>query len=213
MLLKWLPKSLYSKNDKVPRVLSLSFHDEYCLVRTANGDAVGVLENRALRCLNALANKHPQITYEAIVSEAEWHEKVQSANIQPRKAQQITVDVDVFGPENLGENVARLLGQANFFLQQPTRQVLQRYLNPQCLGLPIVTSLGNGGNDGNGGGRADPKTSLGAQHIVDTERDDFTLSLDKIMQGTQHWYSGDVQLDERVTTMLLPYAALPPLVL
>jgi len=115
-LLKWAPKardsepswtpSLMDKNWSAVRVLRLAFPSEYGALH-ANGDMVGVLEDRALPPLKALASGPSPVKYEAAVTRSEWDEKMSLVDSHARKGQRLTIDIDIFGPLARADDVAK----------------------------------------------------------------------------------------------------------
>ena len=89
------------------------------------------------------------------------------------------------------------------FLQTPSRWFVVPFFNPQCLELPPVAAS-NGGPAG--GPRIDSgKLTSGTRQIPDLDDEDV-LNLDDIMNGVHQFTgSGELQIDKRISTTLLPY--------
>jgi SWI/SNF-related matrix-associated actin-dependent regulator of chromatin subfamily A3 len=149
VLLKWESNSAEIQKiqeelgdaDSDFRVLHLDFQQEHCLVQIESGDAVGVLEDRALKVLTQLIKNEPFTRFEVVVSASQWEDDMASLLSRGRQGQQINVDVDVFGPEDIAMNVALILGRGRLFLQSPSRQLLPPYKNPQCIQMALDPSL------------------------------------------------------------------------
>jgi SWI/SNF-related matrix-associated actin-dependent regulator of chromatin subfamily A3 len=149
VLLKWESNSAEIQKiqeelgdaDSDFRVLHLDFQQEHCLVQIESGDAVGVLEDRALKVFTQLIKNKPFTRFEVVVSASQWEDDMASLLSRGRQGQQINVDVDVFGPEDIAMNVALILGRGRLFLQSPSRQLLPPYKNPQCIQMALDPSL------------------------------------------------------------------------
>lgn len=218
-MLKWAPKAAQSSitdgeelgSTQAVRTLLLQFHDGYCLLVTEGGDTVGILEDRALRPLAALSNNQSPIKCEAVVSAAQWESKIQLVDNRARKGQNITVDVDVFGPMARADDVARQLGRMNLFLQAPSRHetLIPPYFNPQCLDLLSVTPSSTAATFQVGIGKEKASVLVqqplnsNEEHVSDL--DEPVLDLDDVMKGVRQFGgSGVLRVDNRITTALLP---------
>ncbi|KAK1758206.1 SNF2 family N-terminal domain-containing protein [Echria macrotheca] len=217
VMLKWPPKAaqVSSRDNQEPgssvQTLLLQFYDGCCLLVTEGGDVVGVLEDRALRPLAALSSGCPPIKCEAVVSEAVWKSQIQLVDGRARNGQQITVDVDVFGPLARADDVARQLGRMSLFLQTPSRHdmFIPPYFNPQCLVLPEVTSSSTAATfaAGTGNEKADllVQQSLHPNEDHASNLDEPVLDLDHVMKGVRQFHgSGVLHIDSRIKTKLLP---------
>jgi hypothetical protein len=166
---------------------------------------VGVLESRALKQLLPLSAGRYPIRFEAVLPESQWQEKVQLAwNDGGRANQRITVEIDAFGPRHMSEKVAKALGAASFFLQRPTRLIIPPYENPQCLDLNLpaeeteavhrlASAMDTSGFDSSGITRS--SRALQENTIFD---------FDQILDGSRAGeYTGNVEVDHRITTSLI----------
>ncbi|KAK4221420.1 SNF2 family N-terminal domain-containing protein [Podospora fimiseda] len=200
ILLKWFPKSTESlcgagtlddRDGNAVRILNLGFHGDYCLVHTEAGDAVGTLEERAFKCLAGLVQGKNHVQVEALVSESEWQAKINS--IHNRKGQQVTVDLELFGPRSSAEDVARRLGPP--------------YENPQCLDIHIEERHNDdedltARNEGDGS-----RTNFQPlNNFQDSE--DIIPDLDELMSTLYQeddMYLGELLIDLRISTTLLEH--------
>ncbi|KAK4210366.1 SNF2 family N-terminal domain-containing protein [Rhypophila decipiens] len=223
--LKWFPKSAIgpcstvipgadTHDSRSLRLLRLNFHpDKYCLVQSLpEGENVGVLESRAVKYLTDLAI-HPiyPIIFEGLVEESVWNEKFTAAfNGSSRPGQSIAIDIDVFGPRHMADEVGRVLGGSGsgIFLQKPARRRLPPYENPQCVRLhysrdptvldhvlPLLHDFEHGPSDTRG---------QGSTNYIENLTEGPNLDLDQMMDGLRGpGLSGHVQVDVRVITPLM----------
>ncbi|KAI9147996.1 DNA repair protein RAD5B [Paramyrothecium foliicola] len=212
VLLKWEPKSIEAPKtqhelenvDSAFRVLSLRFHEGFCLLHIENGDAVGVLEDRALKILGRFAHEDSAIKLEAVVSSSQWQNNMLALPNQGRKGQPITVDIDVFGPRLEAQYVASLLGRGKLFLQRPCRRLLPPYENPQCLKVTIIPSVERHGTQIV---RQNAEIFTSEFHeAIEVYDDNEIIDLDDLIDSIlPHDYVEDVDVDHRVITPLRPY--------
>ncbi|KAF7554202.1 hypothetical protein G7Z17_g3061 [Cylindrodendrum hubeiense] len=219
VLLKWEPKSTNLAtipartlvSGEIVRDFAFDINNEYCLVKIGNGEAVGVLEARALRALGNLVRDDSPIRYDAFMPESEWQDSVLAMTTHIRKAKPINVQVNVIGPRYKAKEVSRGLGNAKLFLQSPAGWGILPYENPQCLDLPLPVPKEIPQEQGAiFQMHQDPKIGTGepdqsdGQHDANEEGDSFDPV--RILNGiNQHEFSGAVEINSQITTKLHLY--------
>jgi hypothetical protein len=220
VLLKWQPKSddprsdcgtIYQSPETSFRIFNLKFHDGYALVCTQAGDDIGLLEERALRHLPPLTTSAEPVRYEVTIPEQSWQEGLHLLSTKGRNDAPIVVEVDVFGPRMMSQNVGSSLGRGGLFLQRPSRDLPLPYENPQCLDIAKFTSVEFGRSlhqKPTSCTYAKRKTDAGPRQIDEPDEDDAALDLDFIMASVllTTTYDGNVRVDPRIKTPLLEYA-------
>lgn len=191
---------LITENKKF-MTFQLSFEEQYCLLRMKEGQPFAVLNNKTFRSLKKLTC-FEELSYTALFEcNNEMGKCTRESN--NTKLPRLCLNVNIFGPRDIGDTVARDQSGAGMFLQAPEkRSTMLPYEKPQFLLLPGILQ------------REEPKLATRAQALngkehlsghkkvltSDENLSDFDAVFEKL---PPHDYLKSVFSDFRIKTSLL----------
>lgn len=121
--------------------MNLAMEDSYGLVRLPQGRAIGVLNSQAFEALLPCI-REGSFHIEMLIPQNEWDIKMEQLNRRGaatlrRQGIVMNAELILFGPEILGDTLAKSLGRYQLFLQPPPESLSGNFhSNPQSLSLP-----------------------------------------------------------------------------
>lgn len=123
--------------------MGLSMREHHGLVYLPRGRSVGILNSQAFEALSACSGVD-SFHADVFVSQDEWVNKMKhldgrGAATHRRNGIVMSAGLILFGPETLGDALAKSLGAHDLFLQPPYDSLTEySYRNPQSLSLPTT---------------------------------------------------------------------------